>query len=71
MKILKLIKMSNIIKVLKMINVCGYSFKVSKVSISNTQGLLTLSNAPSGTAPGRRGSVVKKSALVLDPRITV
>ncbi len=51
MKILKVIKMSNILKVCKMINMIkvlnmqGYSIKVSKASISNTQGLLTLSDS--------------------------
>ena len=45
---LKVIKMRNILKVCKMINMInvlnmqGYSFKESKASISNTQGLLTL-----------------------------
>ena len=57
MKILKVIKMRNILKVsktikaLKVINGHGYYFKVSKASISNTRDLLTLNNSRSGSYP--------------------
>jgi len=48
---MKMLKVLNIFKVCKMINGYGYSFKVSKASISNTQDVLTLNNQRNGSFP--------------------